>query len=178
MKLRSLLFAALAISCFAFSICAQKAASVKFTSVYTSLATTCRSYDGSNGSDGYSICKGPSRYQVRIYYSATTTQFAAERKGKDDNFPIATAGIGFNWNKTKLEWRLANGKPFAVIIRIPKYAEPAGDGDYGFSKVIGSELVVAGLFGFEDLKTSIDAKTPKANDLAREAADAEYLSKR
>jgi len=175
MKLKTFIFAAIAISSFAASICAQGKKAPKFTSIYTSLATTCRSFDGSNGSDGYSICKGPSGYQVRVYYSAATTQINAERKGKNDNYPIATAALDLKWEKTKLEWRLANGKPFAVIMRIPKYGKP-GDGEY-FGKVIGQELVVTGLLGFENLKTSIDSKTTGANSLAREAADSEYLSK-
>ncbi len=175
MKLRNFILGAIAIACFAASISAQDKKEPKFTSAYTSLAATCKSYDGSNGSDGYSICRGPGGYQVRVYYSAASTHFNAERKGKDDNYPIATASIGFTWDKTKLEWRLANGKPFAVIMRIPKYAEPK-DGEY-YGKVTGQELVVAGLLGFESLSTSIDAKTTGANALAREAADSAYLSK-
>ncbi|MBP7415802.1 MAG: hypothetical protein WBC19_12830 [Pyrinomonadaceae bacterium] len=175
MKIKIFILAAIAISCFALSISAQGKPAPKFTSVYTSLKTTCRDFDGSNGSDGYSICKGPGGYQVRIYYSAASTHINAERKGKDDNFPLATASVGFDWGKTKLEWRLANGKPFAVIIRIPKYAEPA-DGEY-YGKVNGQELVVAGLLGYEDLRTKVDAKTAGANALAREAADSAYLSK-
>ncbi len=174
MKLRIFLFASLAIAIFAVSISAQ-VKTPKFTSVYTSLKTSCKSYDGSNGSDGYSICKGPGGYQVRIYYSAAATQIVAEQKGKDGNFPISMANLDFKWEKSKLEWRLANGKPFALIMRIPKYADPA-DGEY-FGKVTGQELVVTGLLGFESLKTSINAKTTGANALAREAADAEYLSK-
>ena len=175
MKLRTSVFAAITIACFAASICAQGKKAPKLTSVYTSLKTTCKSFDGSNGSDGYSVCKGPSGYQVRIYYSATTTQIGAELKGKNDDFPIATASLDFKWNSSKIEWRLANGKPFAVIMRIPKYADPA-EGQF-LSKVIGQELVVTGLLGFEKLSTKIDAKTTGANSLAREAADAEYLAK-
>lgn len=175
MKIRIFLMTAFAIACFAASVSAQAKKTPAFTSVYTSLATTCRSFDGSDGSDGYSICRGPGGYQVRIYYSAAATHFSAERKGAESSFPIATASYGFDWNKTKLEWRLANGKPFAVIIRIPKYAEPA-DGEY-YGKVIGQELVVAGLAGFESLSTAIDARTAGANALAREAADSAYLSK-
>lgn len=175
MNLRRFLFAAIATAIFAASICTQGKKAPKFTSVYTSLKTTCRSYAGSNGSDGYSICKGPSGYQVRIYYSAAATQINAERKAKGDNFPIAMTDLDFDWGKSKIEWRLANGKPFAVIMRIPKYDKPA-DGEY-FGKVIGQELVVTGLLGFESLNTSIDATSPSANELAREAADSEYLSK-
>jgi hypothetical protein len=175
MKLRAFLFASMAIACFGASIYAQGKKAPKFTSVYTDLRTMCRDYDGSGGTDGYSICRGPAGYQVRVYYSAATTQINAERKGKNDHFGIATAAIDFNWSRLKIEWRLANGKPFAAIMRIPKYGEPA-DGEY-FGKVIGQRLVVVGLLGFESLSTSIDAKTPGANDLAREAADSEYLAK-
>lgn len=174
MKFRTFIFVLIAISVLAASNSAQVKAP-KFTSIYTSLKTTCKDYDGSNGSDGYSICKGPAGYQVRIYYSASTTQINAEIKGKDDNFPIATANLDFKWEQLKLEWRLANGKPFAVIMRISKYAA-AADGEY-FGKVIGQELVVAGLKGFESLSTKIDAKTTGSNGLAREAAGSEYLSK-
>ena len=176
MKFRTFLFAAIAISSFSASISAQGKKAPKFTSIYTSLATTCRSYAGSGGTDGYSICKGPSDYQVRIYYSASTTQINAERKGTDDNFPITTAAIDLEWSRTKLEWRLANGKPFAVIMRSPIYGEPV-NGEY-FGKVTGEELVVTGLLGFEKLKTSIDGKKKGANELAREAADSEYLAKK
>ena len=176
MKLRTFVFGTIAIACFAASIFAQVKKAPKFTSVYTSLKTTCKSFDGSNGSDGYSVCKGPAGYQVRIYYSASTTQIGAELKGKDDTFPVSSAALDFKWESSKIEWRLANGKPFALIMRIPKYADPA-DGQY-FGKVTGQELVVTGLLGFESLKTSIDAKTTGANALAREAADAEYLAKR
>lgn len=175
MKLKTFLLASVAIGILAVSISAQGKKAPKFTSVYTNLKTSCKSFDGSNGSDGYSICKGPGGYQVRIYYSASTTEIAAELKGKDDNFHVATASVGFNWGNSKIEWRLANGKPFAVIMRIPTYAEPA-DGQY-FGKVTGQKLVVTGLLGFEDLSTKIDAKTAGANSLAREAADSAYLSK-
>ena len=176
MKLKIFILAAIAISCFAASISAQGKKAPTFTSVYTNLKTGCKSFDGSNGSDGYSICRGPGGYQLRIYYSAASTHINAERKGKDDNYPIATASVGFNWDKTKIEWRLAKDKPFAVIIRIPKYGEPA-EGEY-YGKVIGQELVVAGLLGFEGLDTKIDARTAGANALAREAADSAYLAKK
>lgn len=174
MKFRIFVFVAIAVAFFAVTSSAQ-VKTPKFTSVYTSLKTTCKDHDGSNGSDGYSICKGPLGYQIRVYYSASTTQIGAELKGKDDHFPVATAAIDFNWDKSKVEWRLANGKPFALIMRIPKYAA-AADGEY-FGKVNGQELVVTGLKGFESLSTKIDAKTTGSNGLAREAADSAYLSK-
>jgi len=48
-----------------------------------------------------------------------------------------------NWKQKTVEWRLANGKPFAVIMRDYKYA---GDDLCSTSgKVIGESLIVKGL---------------------------------
>ena len=176
MKIRYLLIIAAITVCSSMAVSAQpKAKTPTFTSSYTSLSVGCKTMHGSNGTDDAFLCKGPAGYQIRIYYSAAATHLAAELKGKDTTFPIAMANMDFNEAKVKAEWRLANGKPFALIIRMPKYGDPA-EGEY-FGKLIGHELVVTGLLGFESLKTSIDTKTTGANALAREAADAEYLAK-
>ncbi|MEQ1605907.1 MAG: hypothetical protein ABL999_13670 [Pyrinomonadaceae bacterium] len=170
MKIKPSLVIVLLIAISAICVSAQK--TTKFSSTYTSLGgKACKFYPGGDGQDGMSLCKGPGRYRVRIYSSATMTHINAELKGTDDSFPLASVSLGFNESKSKVEWRLANGKPFAVIFRIPKYAEPA-DGEFGASKVIGEELTVIGLKGYEDLHTSIDVKTPNANVKAREVADA------
>lgn len=155
----------------AIGVSAQK---TTFTSSYTSLGgKACKFYPGGDGQDGMSLCKGPGGYQVRIYSSATMTHINAELKGTDDSFSLASVSLGFNESKAKIEWRLASGKPFAAIFRVPKYAEPADSG-MGLSKVIGEELVIIGLKGHETLSTSIDGKTPNANVKAREAADGGY----
>jgi hypothetical protein len=80
--------------------------------------------------------------------------------------------LDFDDRKTKVEWRTANGKPFAMIMRIPTYGK-AKEGEY-FGPVNGEQLFVRGLKGF-DFETTVDAKTPNANARARELADAEYL---
>jgi hypothetical protein len=144
-----------------------------FTSAYTSLGGRCQEIDGENGSDGASICRGPGRYQVRVYYSAATTQINAEIRGKDDNFPLATLALDFDQMKARIEWRMANGKPFAAILRVPVYDTPA-EGEY-FGKVIGEELMVKGLKGFSNIDASINAKRPAANAEARAEADRGYV---
>ena len=149
----------------------------RFTSIYTSLGPGCKVLKGKGGSDDAKLCAGPTGYQVRVYSSATMTHINAEARGTDDNFPLASVSLAFNESKSKVEWRLANGKPFAVILRVPKYADRT-DGDAGVGKVIGEELVVVGLKGFQDLSTAVNAKTAGANSLAREAADSAYLAKK
>jgi hypothetical protein len=62
----------------------------------------------------------------------------------------------------KVEWRLADKRPFAVIYRSA-----------------GELLLVKGLEGFPQIDASIDArKEPQANERARAAADTGYLALR
>jgi len=144
---------------------------VRFTSVYSGLNKGCKTLHGSHGTDDAFLCPGPGGYKVRVYYSAATMQINAEPRGSDHSASLATLDLAFDDRKTKLEWRLANGKPFAVIMRQPVYGDPA-PGEY-FGKVIGWQLKVTGLVGY-DVDQTIDASTPKANLSAREAADKAY----
>lgn len=153
---------------------AQKTTATKFTSVYTNLTKDCKVLKGGDGQDDAALCRGAGKYQVRLYYSAASSHINAELKGTDDYVNLAMLSIDFDERKTVLEWRLANGKPFAVILRVPVYADPVGDEQY-FGKVTGQKLTVNGLVGFGDTITGeIDAKTPNANVKARELADKAY----
>lgn len=102
-------------------------------------------------------------------------QIGANRKSDDQIAPIATLNLDFDYSKTRLEWRLADGKPFAIIMRVPIHGKPK-DGEY-FGKVIGQQLIVAGLAGYE-IDEKIDAKVPNANIKARQLAEAAFLSKK
>lgn len=89
---------------------------------------------------------------------------------------LATQGFDFNQNKIKVEWRTANGKPFAVILRVSKYGDTDDENPY-IGKKIGEELIVMGLKGFENIDFKVDSKTPNANVKAREMADSNYKTK-
>jgi hypothetical protein len=156
-----------------FTAFAQQKTSTKFTSVYTNLNKDCKILRGKNGTDDASVCKGGPGYQVRLYYSAASSHINAELKGTDESVSLATLSVGFDESKTTLEWRLANGKPFAVILRVPEYSEETAPGEY-FGKVIGQKLMVVGLSDYNKSNSSIDAKIPDANAKAREIADAGY----
>jgi hypothetical protein len=152
-------------------------AKVKFSSVYSNLRSNCKSFDGENGSDGYSICGGPGGYRIRVYYSAASVHYNAEiAKGENSNFPITMLAISFDDKRTRLEWRLANGKPFAVIMRTPTYAAPVEEYEY-YGPVNGERLVVRGLRDIE-LDGAVDGRVPNANTVARELADAAYLKRK
>jgi hypothetical protein len=146
---------------------AQKA--MRFTSVYSSLSRGCKTLRGGDGTDDAFLCRGPGRYKVRVYFSAATMQINAERG--DENTSLATLDVGFDQSRTTLEWRLANGKPFAVIMRVPVYGDPKEGEDFG--KVKGHQLKITGLAGY-DIDQAIDTATPHANQKAREAADKAY----
>jgi len=174
MKIKPSLVIAAMIAISAICVSAQK--TTKFTSVYTNLnGKTCKFYPGGDGQDGMSLCKGPGKYQVRIYSSATMTHIVAELKGADENYGLANVSLDFNQSKANVEWRLANGVPFAAIFRSPTYGEPNEFGAPG--KKTGEELVVVGLKGHDDIEATIDAKTPNANVKAREAADSKFWKK-
>jgi len=147
-------------------------AKTRFTSIYTSLDKGCKTIHGSNGTDDAFICKGAPGYQVNEFSAAAASYIGAELKGTDERFLIATINFDFDYSKTKLEWRLANGKPFAVILRVPKYGNPASSDQY-FGKVIGYKLAIIGLKGVT-IDNSVDAKTADANAKAREIADKAY----
>jgi len=130
---------------------------------------------GGQGTDDAMLCKGMGGYTVEIYYSAAAMHIAASRKQDPQSSGIATLNLDFDYSKSRLEWRLADGKPFAVIMRVPHYGD-SKEGEY-FGKVIGQQLSVAGLVGY-DVFEQIDSKLTDANTKARDAADKAFLAKK
>jgi hypothetical protein len=121
-----------------------------------------------NGSDIPSKCKGMGGYSVDISYSACASSFSLTRG--DENISLGMQSVG--WKQKTVEWRLADGKPFAVIMRVYEYA--GDDMCSNGGKIKGESLMVRGLKGFEHIEESVDAKTPNANVKAREIADKGY----
>ena len=74
-----------------------------------------------------------------------------------------------DWPQKTVEWRLADGKPFAVIMRVYEYAGNELCSTAG--KIKSESLMVQGLKGYEQIEGSVDARTPNANVKARELAD-------
>ena len=120
-----------------------------------------------NGQDIPTRCKGYGGYDVYIYYSACASHFSLT-KG-EENISLGTQAI--DWKQKTVEWRMANGKQFALIVRIQEYG---GDPCSGNVKITGESLMVQGLKGFEHINESVDARTPNANLKAREIADKGY----
>jgi hypothetical protein len=149
-----------------------------FTSVYTDMQRDCKFVRDpeaeAQGSDSPKVCKGFGGYQLTIGYSAWGAAVAVERAGKQgEHFPLGEDYGDYGARGEKVEWRLASGKPFAVIIRLGKYGEPSGDGN-PFANRTGSKLIVKGLKGWEQIDFEVDGAATGANEKARRMADENY----
>jgi len=153
-----------------------------FSSHYTDLQKECsgeisKQVFGVQEGDGDIpwTCPPFKGYRAAIHYSATSGCLHIRRLGPpQDKYetdpPVIACDRGTALTERKLEWRLANGLPFAVIIRYTEWdtrnAEP---------KNLGERLAVKGLTGFEPINASIDTtKDPGANEAARKRADDGY----
>jgi hypothetical protein len=170
---------------------AAPSAAVKFTSAYSNLEDPKECHDAfdadevEEGGDMPIMCKGYGDYIPYIYFSAINTMLSIIKVRSvgddlfiDDDSSVAIGTLSssedttpkISRKSTKVEWRLANGKPFAVIVRLPRFRE----GDW--SVRIGEELVVQGLDDLKSFRVPIDTKKePNANVRARELADERYL---
>ncbi len=133
-----------------------------------------------DGQDNIRQCTGPGGYTLTESYSAAGTVRSIAKPGSDFSVTLLPA----NQNCTiaaygdKLEWRLADGAPVAVIQRIRCYG-PYQDteGNYDIkSNLLGHYLVVRGLFGRE---TPIDvdinvSEMENPNAAARITADGDH----
>jgi hypothetical protein len=150
-----------------------------FSSAYTDLNKQCRDAFKSvgEGQDMPLRCNGYGGYYIYIYYSAWASHINAQLKGRDDvTISLAMQELGYSDAKgRKIEWRMAEGKPFAVILRVSHYKEST-DGNSPFDEKLktGESLLVKGLKGYEHIDGAVDARTPDANIKARQLADQQY----
>ena len=159
---------------------------VKFSSVYTDLNRDCKSAltrreereAEARGTDIPERCKGYGGYYVEVGYSAMASDLRIYKQGSDDPIGLGMFPLNFVDDKgRKIEWRMAEGKPFAVIIRVPEYGGEGTSSDdiWDPKNKTGESLRVRGLKGYEYIESKIDAKTPDANVRAREIADNAFL---
>lgn len=158
---------------------AAGAPAVKFTSVYTNLKTQC-SADGKvgEGQDEPMKCKGYGGYVIKVGYSAASSHMRIElSKNDSESVNLPAQPINYDGMGRKIEWRLANGVPFAVILRIdvPKDGLEATE-FWQPGNLKGQSMLVQGLGKYSEFSVEIDAKKPNANVEARQQADAKYGS--
>lgn len=162
----------------------QKPAADKpvFTSVYTDLRKQCkatRETASTEGSDPAARCTGYGGYRIFMYYSATSATLGVQRVADGaDVMELGTDYGSYGSRGEKVEWRMANGKPFAVIFRQWKYRGEGADGTMYSGTRVGSRLLVKGLPGWERISAEVDGTLADANARARAAADAGWAVKK
>lgn len=155
----------------------QRGAMPAFTSTYTDMKAQCKILPetaGEEGGDPAAQCTGYGGYRLYMYYSATSATVGVQRT--QDGADVLTLGIDYGTYGSrgeKIEWRMAAGKPFALIMRVWTYAKSADGNPYGGPRT-GSTLVVKGLPGWEHIDGAVDGSLPDANARARALADAGY----
>lgn len=145
---------------------------IKFSSSYTDLAHDCRwTYKARElveGQDNALTCKGYGKFKLYIYFSAMNTLLTIKKKD-DPEYSFLPAIYIPEHKKGKVEWRMANNVPFAVIVRSKKLSETDGSKE-------PETLQIRGLKGFESIDFSVETKdNAGANEKARALADEEYL---
>ncbi len=160
---------------------AANAQVTKMSSVYTNLKTDCKDAFKSvnEGQDMPLVCKGFGGYKVDVGYSAWASLISISKaKGDGEVVSLGNQAIDFTDYAPKLEWRLANGKPFAVILRIKKYnvesAAANGDNPFTANNVIGEVLIIKGLDGYSQIDFEVNAKDKNANAKAQKMADENF----
>jgi tetratricopeptide (TPR) repeat protein len=157
------------------SISARRKPRQAFSSAYTDLKTQCENPAPANNEAQHSslFCKGYGNYRIHIFDSAEALNIYVQSLDGQVSIPLATQSLTWDQQGRKVEWRLADGKPFAVIVRVFKYS---GKGQYPFQeKPTGEVLLVKGLPGYEHIDAEVDIRsTPNGNEKARQLADGDY----
>jgi len=128
----------------------------KFTSVYTDLTKGCEEKGGEEGGHVSTFCKGPGGFQVHYFDAATIYQLNVADATRDWEEPILSFGLDKLKAVGRVEWRLADGVPFAVAVKDPS----------------NGRFIVRGLKGFERIRFESEGKN--AGTDARGGADNEY----
>ena len=152
----------------------------RFTSLYTNLRTDCRAAiklkrgEELNGEDMPLKCKGYGGYEVRIDYSAASSHLRLQ-PGENSADAINLAMQPIDYDRThKIEWRLANGVPFAVIFRVVESKSDQPEQMWLPENRSNEWLMVRGLKGYDQINFEIDARAMNPNVIARQGADAAY----
>ena len=128
------------------------------------------------GQEAVLTCQGPSGYRIVVGYSAFSAGLHAERG--DESVSLGKFEGSYVEQGRKVEWRLADGKQFAVLLRQNYYKPTDGDvnpdGKKYFLKTVVS---IVGLTGFERVSGEVPAKSAQANANARALADARFAAK-
>ncbi|MDP5238922.1 hypothetical protein Q9Q94_05240 [Uliginosibacterium sp. 31-16] len=125
-------------------------------------------------------CKAVGRWRANIQWSAVgMTLYVGPSKQPQRYAEDIVVGnrLGEGRSRAPLEWRLANGVPFAVIFRVQQWQDnprwPDAKGAPQFI-VTSENIAVRGLGALSGLNAELPAGDPQANLKARQMADAAF----
>lgn len=152
----------------------------KMSSVFTNMQTDCKAESKVEADEVPFICKAVGGYRVRIIPAGAWAESVeiVDKKG-ETVASLGTVGYGYTTtNNRKIEWRMANGKPFAVILRVNTYnsekANDAGDSPFLAKYKTGEKLLIRGLTGYSQIDFEIGGKGKNANLNAQKKADENF----
>ena len=139
-----------------------------YTSSYTKLdLDTCRVLDKSTGEGSWTEFRCEGLQDIPLFVSEGDGRFDVDAGIKNGDFATISA---FNEIGDTIEWRLSNGKPFAVIFRYRDVSLESAP-----RSVLAVETV--GRDGVPGCRVAqIDGSTSRANQRAREIADTEAIN--
>lgn len=163
-----------------FSVISANAQIAKMTSVYTNTQTDCKAESKVEADEVPFICKEVGEFRLRIIPAGAQAEML-EIVNKEGETVASLGNVGYGYTTTTkrmLEWRMANGKPFAVIFRVFTYDEQkatdAGDNPYLLKYKTGEKLLVRGLTGYSQIDFEVDGKDKNANVKAQNLADSNF----
>ncbi|MGH9946613.1 MAG: hypothetical protein ACRD6X_05375, partial [Pyrinomonadaceae bacterium] len=129
---------------------------ITFSSVVTDITKNCKSFGGDDGGHVSTLCPGPAGFQIHYFDSASSYQMNVADASRDWEVPLTGFALDMIKNLKSVEWRLADGIPFAVIFRHPT----------------NGDVIAKGLKSFE--KLSVKAEGKPALSIARAMIDEQY----
>jgi hypothetical protein len=161
-------------------------AETRFSSTFTYLNKDCKNAlkEVEEGGDMPLKCNGYGGYYIYISYSAFASHITIRTVDGNDSIDLAEESLNYSDKKgNKIEWRFADGKPFAVILKISKYNEKVINNLFGTpyqeKNKTGESLIIKGLKGYEHIDFEVNFKTTTdAITKARKLADRAYLKGR
>jgi hypothetical protein len=147
---------------------ANNSGETKFTSFYTDLKTDCKTQESDEGGHVSTFCKGPGNYRIHYFDTATALQFEAQTLDGEKSTRLASQSLTYPEENSKIEWRLADGKPFAVIMPVFELKRKDGLITYP-AEIISEKIIIKGLDGFERIDYEEEGSVAgglRARDLA------------
>ena len=143
---------------------------LKFSSVYTNLGSDCEPMQTENSNDNARLCRGTGGYKIRVWTSSVAQMIAAYFSDDSGSINLAVLSLSADTTTSKIEWRMVNGKPFAVILVVDEYGDIDEENPY-LGKKIGELVRIQGLRDLNELYFEIPVRRRNARIAARKIAD-------